>query len=285
MARATGFIDFDADVGSVGYALGAIDGLVTSVDTSHYINAILVETHAQLARKFDTHMRVISASNPKGFKHVFEWNMVGILKGKLWRHHLRGYGRSRTATFDFAASKTPIPRPTPRSTGVSQKELDKLSKRRYVFRWKARIIEFGIPVDIRPKNAKRLFVPLRGQTPQFGNAKDRERAQQRGFVFAQSVHIDRPGGDAAGNFTTAWFGWWGSTAEQVTNSEILPRIEKKMDDIATVRGTAASRRGRYAKKTLGLAWSAGKAQASAVAAIQEQQALAAGKGLEALEQA
>ena len=148
-------IKTQVDDSQVQAMIGAIDGMTATVKTNRYTNAVLKAIHARLADEFDQTLDVIALSAPKNFHHVYEWGMTGAPQARLWKHTFTGAGNSRVAGFRWKASKVPIPTPEERASNpndpISQldsKELDKLSKRRYFFYWKAPVMEYNQTVHI-----------------------------------------------------------------------------------------------------------------------------------------
>lgn len=133
----------------------------------------------QIQKDFGSYIDAQARIKPKSLHHVYEWQKAGSPEARLFKlNKLPTQGLGVTLSFDFLDSKSSVP-----STR---------SKRRYVFKNKATIMEEGIPVVVSPKFAERIvFDTGLGYT-----------------VFmpkGASVTIRRPGGAAAKkSFETAY---------------------------------------------------------------------------------
>lgn len=133
----------------------------------------------QIQKDFGSYIDAQARIKPKSLHHVYEWQKAGSPEARLFKlNKLPSQGLGVTLSFDFLDSKSSVP-----STR---------SKRRYVFKNKATIMEEGIPVVVSPKFAERIvFDTGLGYT-----------------VFmpkGASVTIRRPGGAAAKkSFETAY---------------------------------------------------------------------------------
>jgi hypothetical protein len=103
---------------------------------------------------------------------VYEWNKAGNKSSRLFKlNKLSENGLSFRVNYEFKPSRSLVPSET--------------SRRRHMFINKAEVMERGIPLTIRPKNAERLVFEYNGET-----------------VFmpkGASVTVRRPGGSAATN--------------------------------------------------------------------------------------
>src|SRR5690242_4645598 len=85
-----------------GYATaGFIRGMVTEISTDRYLGSVMNMAHARMAEAFDIEMDVLAASNPNNYHHVYEWRMIGLPEGRLWKHAMIGRGTRREATFEW----------------------------------------------------------------------------------------------------------------------------------------------------------------------------------------
>lgn len=211
------------DSTQAGAALGAIQGMTSQVKTDRFTGSVLKYAHAEMAHQFDIAMEMAYGSNPSSYSHVFDINDSGKPVRKLWKHILVGRGANREATFQFLASKLPIPTPEMKKAMgdknlslISDADLAQLSDRRYVFRWKAPIMEYSLRVSISPKYAQALFVPT-------GNAN-------RPFIITrQQIVIDNPGGqETTGRFVSFWTSWWSQGAPKVFDETVKKIVEKDL---------------------------------------------------------
>lgn len=183
--------------------------------------------------------------------HVFEWGAVGINDApgatpinptspmaRLWTHQLVGRGAVKSIDFQYRASHVPVPLPDADSTGIDAEYLsgDTGPKRRHVFHWKAPIMELGIAVNIKPKYAKALFIPLRGNP-----MTDNEKVIERGFAMTSRAVTMVPGEQFAGEFSKFWIAWWNTEGRTLIEEAAQKAIaDDSMDTIATT-GTEARR--------------------------------------------
>jgi hypothetical protein len=175
---------------------------------------------------------------------------------------LAGRGANRVATFRFKASVTPVPQPTPESTGLSESEFaeydEKRKERTYFFYNKAAVMEYGIRVDIAPINTKFLFIPVRTNGGVLYDSPKPSRGRR--FTFAKHAYITNPGGVSKGTFTSQWSSYWGAQSEATFMERIAPKLEKGLSDITE----GNIRRGRRVKKKpFSIAFSQAKAQTDA----------------------
>lgn len=216
-------VDFDASEAQA--ALGVIYGMATSIKTDRYMGSVLKFAHEVMSKDFDIAMDGAVATNPDKYDHVFDWTDNGKVGNRLWKHKLKGRGASREATFEWRASKKAIPTPEQykqmgdkRFSIIPDDELAKLSGRRYVFRWKAPIMEYNLRVTISPRWSDALFVPT-------GDAS-------RPFIITRAqVVVDNPGGDNTGMFTSFWTGWWGSAGQKIFEEQVKTTVENDLGKI------------------------------------------------------
>jgi hypothetical protein len=244
MARKAG-VEVGADFSEIGYAMGTISGMAKKVRTDRYLGDVITYVHSELAALFDEHMDFAVDAAPQRFSHVYEWNPrpgSDRREDRLWRHKILGSGGKRNATFTWRASVKPIPTPQERKNNpndpmseVPNEEIERLSKRRYVFYWKAPIMEYNQPVNITPKYAKALFIPTGDPT--------------NPYVFANEFRNLQPGGEQnTGQFTAEWTSWWGAMAPEYFEKYLREGLEK---DLAGVEdGIRSGQRTRNKKVSL-----------------------------------
>lgn len=225
-----------------GYALlGHIEGIASAIDTDRYIGSVIKYSHNELAKVFDAHMDLAAVGNPSAYHHVYEWRMVGLPQGRLWKHKLSGggvideaQGRVREATFQFLSSTRPILNPEERKSdplrlhdpmaNVPMATIAKLHDRKYIFYAKASMMEYGLSATVLPRYSKFLFVPNRRGSK--GTWSLMEMTQQN-FTYANPQ--DHSGGaGTVGRFTKAWVDWWGTTASKLWDDTVRHTIENDL---------------------------------------------------------
>lgn len=224
--------------------LGAIEGMTATVKTSQFTGPMLKRIHSDLTAEFDEVADTVAATTPANFHHVYEWRMVGVPQGRLWKHRLVGHGNNRVADFNWKASRAPILTPKERASNpndpmslISDEDIKRLSGRKYVFYWKAPVMEYNLRVNIVAKNSpkKLLFIPTWSAT-----------SKGKNFRFAPSVNVSVPGGgDTTGMFSGLWATWWRGQAPQAFDRKIKKEIEKEI-------GGSVLSSIRKRKKTVGL---------------------------------
>lgn len=231
--------------------LGAIQGMTATIKTSQFTGPMLKRIHSDLAAEFDEVADTVAAATPANFHHVYEWRMIGVPQGRLWKHRLVGHGNNRVADFQWKASRAPILTPQERASNpndpmslISDEDIKRLSNRKYVFHWKAPVMEYNLRVNIIAKNSpkKLLFIPTWSS-----NSKGKN------FRFAPSANVTVPGGgDTTGMFSGLWATWWQGQAPQAFDRRVKKEIEK---DISESILSSIRRR----KKTVSLTASTGAA--------------------------
>lgn len=246
-------LEMDAEGGYA--AAGFITGMTTEISTNRYIGNVLKYAHGEMAKAFDTETDMKAISAPRFLHHVYEWRMIGLPEGRLWRHQLRGQGSTREATFAWKASKAPILTPQERQSDplgtndpiseVDLSELPRLGKRNYVFYWKAPMMEYNLAARVRPRYARRLFIPT-WSVPDKMYRFGMETMQDFRYANPQ----DSSGGPGTvGMFTAQWTQWWNTVAPKMWDMEVQRTIER---DLGIV-GNEIGKVGRTRKKTFGLA--------------------------------
>lgn len=226
--------------------IGGMTGLVAAMKTDRYKRSVIEYAYGNMKAKFDEDVDAAARTDARNvLHHVYEWRLIGLPAGRLWRHKLGGRGGNREASFKFVASKTQILTPTERrqnATGISGndpiqdvpiKNIKKLRKVPYIFYWKAPIMEYGMSVHITPVDAKRLFVPMWGK--------------KNNFILSEGHYVNNPGGENTGAFTAFWLNWWATQAPDVWDKEVRQTIERDLGR-TPLEATAA----RYKTKAISL---------------------------------
>lgn len=223
-------VELGADFSEMGFTMGLISGMAKTVKTDRYLGDVISYVHGEMSEAFDEHMDFVYGAMPSRFSHVYEWDArqsANPVDLRLWDHKLLGSGGSRNATFVWKASVKPIPTPAERKAAnnpndpinqVPDEEIAKLSNRNYIFYWKAPIMEYNVPVNIRPKYAKALFIPTGDPV--------------NPFVFANEFRNLTPGGtENTGAFTAEWVQWWGAMAQDEFEKHLRPALEDDLGDV------------------------------------------------------
>jgi hypothetical protein len=237
-------IDIEADLVDGYKVAGFVTGLATEVHTSRYIGPVVEYAHDRMARAFDLEIDNVARGNEASLGHVYEWRMLGLPEGRLWRHTLTGRGENRQASWSWQQSTMPILTPQERKDAdnpddpiseVDDEDIKELSDRQYVFHWKAPVIEYGLTVNIVAVNAKALFIPSFGA--------------ENGFYFAKSSH-NQMKSKGTGKFTAFWTNWWANGAAKVWDIEVKRTIERDLGQ--SKRELAKTTAGRASSKTFSI---------------------------------
>lgn len=224
MARRKGMVTFDADLAELHTAVGALQGMALTVRTDRFITPLVEATHRDLANTFDMHMDLLANQDPKQYHHVYEWTHKGP-GGRLWFHELKGRGATnRVATWGWKPSKTPIPSPQERAQDrddpmslVPGDKIELFSTRKYIFIWKAPVMEYNKSVNITPRYANKIAFAT-------GDV-------ERPLMFVDASTIDNPGGEkTTGAFTEAWVTWWGTVAPTLIESSLEQEAKRGIEN-------------------------------------------------------
>ena len=151
------------------YQANVIAKLTSSREFQNTFTTTIFE---QIDKDFGNYVDALARTRPKSLHHVYEWKRVGNPKARLFKlNKISEQGLSFKLNYEFIASRSMVPAGN--------------SKRRHMFPNKAAVMESGMPLVIRPKNAERLVFEYNGET-----------------VFmpkGAAVTIRRPGGPAATN--------------------------------------------------------------------------------------
>jgi hypothetical protein len=220
-------INFYIDTDAIGEIAGFVKGVEDAFTDSNYLDGLAAEAHAQASESFD---RAAAATAHAGYlSHVYEYGTAGITPGpakfgdptspmaRLYTHKVAGSGGDYDALFFFRPAVAANPPKTTRDTGVRSAYLKKLSRRKYVFRQRARLMEYGGEVNIKPKRGKYLFVPAPNDP--------------KGFVLWDAELHGRGinmtlGENTAGTFTSFWEAWWGTEGQAIIDKVVERRVSK-----------------------------------------------------------
>lgn len=179
----------NADVSGALAAAGFIKGVAAEIDTDKHINAVMDLLFTDLSVEFLEYMDTYAESAPEKFHHVYEWDMIGLAKGRLFTPVMLGRGRNRTISWKWRASKKIVPlSPEAEEAGV---------KKIHVFVWKAPFMEYNTDgVTIEPKRHEWISAFTRDSYHGLRAIKG-------------PVHVANPGGpEVRGAFSEAFAQWW-----------------------------------------------------------------------------
>jgi len=102
---------------------------------------------SQIEKDFNEYIDAQARINPSTLHHVYEWKRVGNKTARLFSLDLKeSIGLSFRVGYSFKDSKAMVP--------------TNYGKSRHVFKEKARVMEAGNPVLIRPRSAERLVFEI-----------------------------------------------------------------------------------------------------------------------------
>lgn len=213
---------------------GVINEYTTQMSTHAFIDAVLGATHKTFADRFDKHIGLLAraSGSKQHFHHVYEYNptgpaygFIGMRMHQLWEHRvLRSRGGVREFTWNWKPAKQPIPTYAQRRRArighdpireIPKSQYDRLIElsrhQRYVFVWKAQILEYQIPRTVYPRSAnRRLAVAINGNLE----------------ILSHYRQVGQPPGDTRGVFTSAWASFWSTVPQKEFNDVIGRHIEK-----------------------------------------------------------
>jgi len=226
----------------MGEILGVVDGFDMATD-SGYIDGLVIEAHRMASDQFD--ITAAATANAGYLTHVFEYGVPGITHGpmrhadptaptaRLWTHQIGGRSGVFNINYLFRPAVTRNPNQTVARTGVKDKYIKRLSRRKYVFRQRARVTEMGEEVTIKSKHNRLLFVPFYGKPPRNSKSK-------RGYAMVPGPITAVPGRNSAGTFTAFWSQWWGSEGSRIMQEHIETQARKDIERYFMEAEAAAS---------------------------------------------
>lgn len=230
--------------------IGSYIGMMEGLETQTYMSSLLDRTFPDVSEQFNQHAVGIAMADPLSYGHMWEFGTRGITRGaarrspfnpesRLWNNVILGDGKNRTIAFTFKKAKGFTPGYTEEETGVDQHILDSLKvnsgRKKYRFPNKAYIFESGMDINVLPKQAKRLFVPIELEGIPSGWDGNEIEAEEKGYVWAKSQAYS-PGdfAGATGNFTAAFGAWWLGPGARLMFESMARTVE---DDLQTVAAT------------------------------------------------
>jgi len=233
------WVDFSMDEGETGIVNGYIKGIADNISTRRYVDGAVEFATQQLSRKFEEEADIAAASNEgrEHFYHVYNWgdtygdrSLVGSPANRLWKLVSVGQGKNRAIGFTFLPETRPSPiEPELLELGVNPGV--------HIFTWKAPVMEYGIPVNIRPK-----LPGVKGMS----FVKD-------GVVYYRQGEVNTTPGykTTTGVFSSFFVTWWSQVAPGEYERNVKPMLEADVirpGDLSKIAKQATRRR----RKDLGI---------------------------------
>lgn len=252
------------NIGQLAEGIGSYLGMMESLEQQQYMDTVLAKAFNQTEPLFTAHAVTQGMRNPEQLGHMWQFGTAGITRGpmrfadpaaagaRLWRAGMTGTGVQKTIRFTMEPATGYVPPLIEEETGVDQEVLDHLKvntgKQKYRFKNRAFVFESGVDVKLFPKHSKRLFIPIKQEGIPTGYKGDRDKARERGYVWAKS-HTYSPGAyaDSRGAFTGMFGAWWAGPGAEFMEQNLSSQVE---GDLATVAaGVGGTRRMTTAKAT------------------------------------
>lgn len=204
-------IDLVANFGSVISGLGAADAYLALDTNNPYWNAIIDYAFIRAEEEFNNSAAAYAESGGE-IKHMFEWGTLGVNRqatnvrpqpteerARLWKTFIlnRGPRGGVIVDYEFKPSVADVPI----STAIPQEIRAMMTK--HQFRWKAKVMEEGRPVEISRKDAEFLIIPYRPGAEGF-----RPHDKLRGYTMTKATIHAVPGRRVQGNFEAFWTRYW-----------------------------------------------------------------------------
>lgn len=212
--------------------IGTFQGISDAANDDEFINDILMKAHNKSLDKFNAIAAAKSARTKnlnRNFNHMYEFGVAGITPGqtiiadptsqaaRLWVFKSVSSGRVINTFVTFRDAVVPNPKPSQRPDlkGVSRDIVSRMSTRKYVFRRRAEMVEYGKDVHISPYRAKALIFP----------SKENESGVGFWPRSAGKMLVSLDGQTGAGRsrhkmaFTNYFLAWWKTQGElEITTS-------------------------------------------------------------------
>lgn len=251
-------------------AIGSYVGMLEGLDQQEYMDGLIGQAHSEVAFEFDKHAAA-QAMQDRSLSHMWEYGTAGVSprgrikyanplnpKAKLWTHTIVSRGRVKTFGFTILPAKSLVPPHDLQEIEVAPRDMPPLKletgKWRYKFPNKASLYESGMTVNLAPKRAKALFIPIKTE----GLPAKYTGDTSKGFVWAQR-HTYSPGdmADATGRFTGMFGAYWAGMGGDLLSTKMMIKVErdlltvssgvrpsKTMNSAARASIAAAAKRGR-----------------------------------------
>lgn len=148
MAGTKGTVLQDSTVAQISAAIYYQASVVSKVTTNKQFQSKFQSIlFGQIKKDFGNYLDSQARTNPKTLHHVYEWKKTGTPSARLFDLKvLERDGLSFKIVSEFKPSKSMVP--------------TNFGKSRHVFTSKASVMEAGLPLTIRPKNAERLVFEI-----------------------------------------------------------------------------------------------------------------------------
>jgi hypothetical protein len=238
-------IKFSVNDGDAGWALGSIDGIAAELETTNYIDDITRDVSEYAEREIER--QIDALANAGGdLEHVYEFRKSGPFNraDRLFNVFSTGGRSRRTISFTFIPSVRGGPSLKDRIDRgqLAIKSSDKVFSpgkrsgnkvsltKRYTFRNKAALLEFGGQINVLPQN-KKIFVPFSSNY-----------SGDRPYAFLSGASIDLSRTRHKGKFSAAWLIATASAAEKST-AYVEKRFAEDVERVNIRRGAKSSRKG------------------------------------------
>lgn len=208
-----------ADLSNLGGFIGAVDGLISAVQDPRIQDDFLGHVMDKTRNAFYVDSLAAMRSGAANIKHVYEWGEAQgeVSDVRLYKLTKGGRGSRRYMSFAFLPSQVPVPLPDPERYGFPPASKRGTTLSRHVFRMKAIVMETQSSVIIRPKAAKKLFIP--------------DASRKKGFFMAPAARVNPGGPQATGGFAKWWGQWFESRAPEIAQTEA-----KKAEEVIAATG-------------------------------------------------
>jgi hypothetical protein len=198
------------------YEAASLDYLVNSSLTQ---KAVKTQIFNSINKNFGFYVDAQARSYTERLHHVYEWSKPGNPSARLWKLDMGNYrGYDMTIGYSFKQSRSTVPSTT--------------SLKKYVFKEKARIMEYRIPVTIKPKAASVRLA--------FEGRDGKLVVLPKGMI----VRVANPGGNKV-------FSGFGKTYERfmkgamvassIDDSGVKPRVTKATRSATKIPASISSR--------------------------------------------
>lgn len=253
--RAVVGMQFFADFSGVEQALGEAWGAIDALEDKTYQDNLIRTAFEEANDAFNLEAAAYAAAGGN-IKHMFEWGTIGINRSRtnmrpqplsdrarLWQPVIEGRGLNAQFDFVFRPSVAFVPKPTTTETGMDPEVISQL--RDHIFWNKAMVMESGISVNIRTKEAEFLLFPMyKGNIPPHARGHD----IARGYTLNRGPVQLTPGRHTAGQFNAYWVQFWQGRGNDMLNESIQRQIDEDFSRITQKRDA----RGRFTKTIPGM---------------------------------
>lgn len=254
--------------------IGTFQGVSAAANDDEFINDILMRAHNKALDKFNIkaaeHSTRMGQLN-RGFPHMYEYGVAGITPGpaviadptsqaaRLWVFKSISSGKTINTFVQFRNAVVPNPKPAQRPDlkGVSSEIINKMSTRKYVFKRRAEMVEYGMNVRISPYRAKALIYPSRENESGVGFWNKNRNGGVMDHPLVSNIS-NNSGTKHKMAFTNFFLGWWNTSGETEVrvsaNNSIASRIghaqraAKKADALKPAAATNINATAARAKK-------------------------------------